>query len=369
MDKKQLVKELYDLRTALLLLAVKCEEVDNREYLDFLCDSEKMYFDGQNDPYATSIYQYNAPLAIEYNPNESKPWPAIENWIKMYDLSRDHILIEGMALYMPDYVFLFDHLANKNVFNKYWKKVRKQTTVKISTFTNQPTKMNYPEFFGRNANIELAMKNFNSVNINVLKVKKRICEDSLKNPKSPLFKYYKLKEVRDHFIPRIDYLIEHRGEVTELAESNCQKKYGISHIRTPKEVKADEEIIKEVNQAVVILEKKYDFVSRVDWKELDALIYFLETGRADTIKEALNLNDLKKYKDQIVASVDRVNRTVIQGITAIRSDLNTYFNTLFAKLDSLNSSLVDVANELSRNTNALHYSSDRICQAIDLKIR
>lgn len=367
MEKKELLQNLYDLRTALLLMAVKCDDLGRRNHFDRLCKEEKMYSSDQEDPYVTSVYQYNAEPLIDYDPDSKESWPAIKNWIKMYGLAENHILIEGLSKFVPDYVFLFDHLSPKPKFIKFWKKAHKYQSSTESQYFGY---VYYPQkFFGINENIELAMDNFNLLNVNVLKIKKKICEDALVNKKSPLLRYYKQKEIYRYFLPRIEFLIKNRHKTTATAEYKCKQKYGVIAPRTKQKIAIDKKITNELSKATHILEEKYSFVSRTDWRDIDCFIYFLETGRADTMKEALNLNDLKKYKDEIVASVDRVNRTVIQGITALRNDLSTYFNTLFSHLDSLNNSLIDIADELRKNRYAISYSSNQICRAIDNVIK
>lgn len=365
MEKNELVKQLYELRTGLLVLALSRQAIEKREEFDNLCLREKMYHSKMTDSNVISSYQYNCPTTTNFNAGDIKEWPAISEFIKMYNLSIGHIVIGGFLEFVPHYVFLFDHLAEKKLLPKYWKKALKTKVWRKSVLDGSMFKMNYPAY-DSNKDINRAIDNFNMVNINVLKIKKQICEDALVNKNSALLKYYSLHDVECYFIPRINYLLEHRNEIVEDVENYCIAKYGIPYMRSQEQISADFELINEISRGITLLENKYSFISKSDWKDIDAILFFLESGRADTLKEALNLNDLKKYKEEIVASVDRVNRNIINGINAVRNDLDYYFNTMFDKLDGLNSSLVDVAKNISANTSAIRYSSNEICNLIKL---
>ena len=369
MEKKELIKNLYDLRTGLLLLALQCDDIDRRNWFDNYVHQHPMFIRDLTEPHITGAYLTFENVKTPFDPKSGKEWPAINELIEMADADRNHILFEGLIKYIPDYVFLFDHMSPKPVFDKYWKKATKSKSTILRESVYEPGVKYYSKFprsfYGLNDTIDLTVEYFKYKNINVLKIQKQICEDALKNKNSPLLKYYKEKIIQNYFIPKIDWLIEHHEENAATDVKYCLDNYYMYLKRTDAEVKQDQVNLKQVKEAIKILEDKYNFISRVDWNDIDAFIYFLETGRADTMKEALNLNDLKKYKDEIVASVNRVNDNVIRGITAIRQDLHRYFSTLFYQLNSLNASLESVAGEIANNTRAINYSSDQICRLID----
>lgn len=51
-----------------------------------------------------------------------------------------------------------------------------------------------------------------------------------------------------------------------------------------------------------------------DWENLDFIIFYIETGRADTIKEALLLVDKQRQTDQLVKAIGLATRSVCQTI-------------------------------------------------------
>ena len=74
------------------------------------------------------------------------------------------------------------------------------------------------------------------------------------------------------------------------------------------------------------------FIDERDWDNLDLLTYYIETGRADTVKESLQLLDRQKQTDQIVAAVNEaagaICRTVSTGLAALQNDMRKCFNIL-----------------------------------------
>lgn len=74
------------------------------------------------------------------------------------------------------------------------------------------------------------------------------------------------------------------------------------------------------------------FLDERDWNNLDLLTYYIETGRADTVKESLQLLDRQKQTDQIVSTINEaagaVCRAVKTGLTALQDDMHRCFGIL-----------------------------------------
>lgn len=369
MEKRELVNQLYDLRTALLVLGVKCDEINKKETFEKMWADKhknKNYFDYDDEDFVL-YYETNCALSFEFEDKAYRTWGEWmwDNIIDMYDLNPNYDpLVILRNLYEIKYI---DPIGKGNTSDFDLQRIKIE-------FNNRGLLTKYSSDIQIYHRMLCAFLN----NINFLNYRKKVLEDAKTNKKSPyfrelydgkkygLFKRIKAQKEIDAILKNVNHDISYFEKDNKKDQALMIKKYYVCKIRNSNEKKADKEVLNEVKEAIKILEKKFSLLSKSDWADIDALIFFLESGRADSIKEALNLNDLKKYKDEIVASVDRVNQTVIQGIHAIRQDLNLYFNTLFSKLDNLNNSLVMVAKEISKNTAALHYSSEQICRAIHL---
>lgn len=371
MEKKELLKELYDLRRVLLILAVKCDEVNKKILFEEKWNSKhgnKNYFDYDDEDFVL-FYETNCKLAFEFptKPKKGYGWSdwLWENMIEMYDLNPTYEPLIRLRRETWNYL---NPIKNGNTDMYLSNDIEKKYNEAYNTFK-------------KDAQIYERMLAAFVNNINFHQYRKKVLLDAKSNKNSPYFMDYidkkklgifarkKAAKEIDDILKQVERDIKFFEKDNKKDEALMKQKYMTCSVRTKAEIKADEQALQEVKEASKILEKKYSFISKADWEDIDALIFFLESGRADTLKEALNLNDMKKYKDEIVASVDRVNRTVIKGIITIRRDLNVYFNTLFVKLDALNDSLINIAGEIAKNTEAIHYSSKQICQSIEKATR
>ncbi len=65
----------------------------------------------------------------------------------------------------------------------------------------------------------------------------------------------------------------------------------------------------------VALKKTYSpLIMQSDWENIDMLIYYLSTGRADDLKEALQLYDRQKQTDEIVGAIRQAEYTIANEI-------------------------------------------------------
>lgn len=84
-------------------------------------------------------------------------------------------------------------------------------------------------------------------------------------------------------------------------------------------------------------------VDERDWANLDYIIYAVETGRADTIKETLLLLDREKQTDRIVTTIETASREIAQTLQRGFSALSKQMSNSFAML----------AKKIQENTNAV----------------
>ena len=81
------------------------------------------------------------------------------------------------------------------------------------------------------------------------------------------------------------------------------------------------------------LEKQFaTVIDRRDWKNLDLIIYFLETGRADSRKEALQLVDKEMQANTIVKALgiaaQEIRDTIRDGLNQVRNDMVQCFSIM-----------------------------------------
>ena len=93
------------------------------------------------------------------------------------------------------------------------------------------------------------------------------------------------------------------------------------------------------------------FLDERDWDNLDLLTYYIETGRADTVKESLQLLDRQKQTDQIVRAVNEaagaVCRTVNNGLRVLQNDMRRCFNVLSEQIESVGSAVSSINGRIS----------------------
>ncbi len=89
-----------------------------------------------------------------------------------------------------------------------------------------------------------------------------------------------------------------------------------------------------------------------DWKNLDLIIYLLETGRADTTKEALQQVDVYRHTEQIV--------------TAIKEASSEICKTIQVGMDRLNSTILNCSNIISNSLGKIAESQGNLLNELKL---
>lgn len=78
--------------------------------------------------------------------------------------------------------------------------------------------------------------------------------------------------------------------------------------------------------------KAYPLIDFRDWENVDLIIYYFETGRADDMKEALQLVDRQRQTDQIVEAIENasesISRTIDRSMAQLGSALAQSFSVL-----------------------------------------
>ena len=82
-----------------------------------------------------------------------------------------------------------------------------------------------------------------------------------------------------------------------------------------------------------------NFLDVRDWSYIDLIIYYFETGRADTLKEALQLVDNEKRNEVLVKAIstacEELSKVIYDGFYQLRKDIDNGIKLLATKIEDL----------------------------------
>ena len=81
-----------------------------------------------------------------------------------------------------------------------------------------------------------------------------------------------------------------------------------------------------------MLETSDGIITERDWANLDLLVFYLETGRADSLKEALQLVDKQRQTDQITYAIHEASYYIASTVELNMNRLGTIVNNGFSRL-------------------------------------
>ena len=186
---------------------------------------------------------------------------------------------------------------------------------------------------------------------NDLKTEKSLCELNYREWKS-LESLYELKQKEE------EKLLAEATQLDSDIESKQSESQAVALVLTEK-----------AQGMKLALNNTYDsWLSESDWQNTDLLIYYLETGRADDLKEALLLVDKQRQTDQIVRAVREAGIAVQ---TSIETSMARLGDGLARSFSVLSSQLERVSLRLSRMATAQEESlaaSERNMQRLGAQI-
>lgn len=113
----------------------------------------------------------------------------------------------------------------------------------------------------------------------------------------------------------------------ETAVMNAKAEAGIQRIND--EITALMSASSQISKA---LSDNYPWFSESDWENTDLVIYYLQTGRADTIKEALYQVDRQRQTEQIVSVISQATQYLVGTINNNFYSLEKLVKSSFQKL-------------------------------------
>ena len=105
-----------------------------------------------------------------------------------------------------------------------------------------------------------------------------------------------------------------------------------------------------------LLEEYGHIITEDDWENIDLLIFYLNTGRADSLKEALQLVDRQRQTDQIADAIDTaasyISNTIETNTYKLARVMDNCFSKLSNQIDRNHQELLSSVNSMSGNLNS-----------------
>lgn len=106
-----------------------------------------------------------------------------------------------------------------------------------------------------------------------------------------------------------------------------------------------------------------------DWQHIDLVIFYFETGRADTLKEALQQVDRKVQTDEIIEAIEtagqNISSTIRMSMNELRGDLNKSFNRLSEQLALQHAEQMTALGNINRNIERTNESIAKLQSATE----
>lgn len=166
-------------------------------------------------------------------------------------------------------------------------------------------------------------------------------------------KHYKLQHTsavnaKDGEVRTAQSMLEKLPEVREKARAILKQK--------------DDKIapIKEsCNEFYMALKKQFSsLLDERDWQNLDLVIYELETRRADSVKEALQLVDrelqTERIQQTIVLATEQISYEIRRGFAELKETMIECSRVISAQLSVVNLQLEEVSGQLSELTDSVN---------------
>ena len=144
--------------------------------------------------------------------------------------------------------------------------------------------------------------------------------------------------------------VSERGVSNSIVENFSMMEANFKKYILPKSIA----FIKSVKQAM--LQESNGVISEYDWQNLDLLIFYLENGRADSLKEAYQLVDKQRQTDQIVSSIREasyhISSAINAGFNRLGALISGCFSNLSKQIQSNHREISDSISSLERTVKA-----------------
>ncbi len=122
--------------------------------------------------------------------------------------------------------------------------------------------------------------------------------------------------------------------------------------------------VKEIKKALQV--ELQGIITEPDWENVDLLIFYLSTGRADSLKEALLLVDKQRQTDQIANAIAASAKYISNTVSENTFKLGTLLHTHFTKLSrSIDDNFAKISTDLNAVSSGLDLMEQKIGSGLD----
>ncbi|MBR2645937.1 MAG: hypothetical protein IKD47_00040 [Clostridia bacterium] len=150
-------------------------------------------------------------------------------------------------------------------------------------------------------------------------------------------------EIRDKWMVQ-NSINDLKKKIDVLREDNRCKEKALEKIKIKSQLeiqkidKKTQEYYQEAQSLYNVLKKEFsDFLQIVDWGNIDLLIYYFMTGRADDMKEALQQVDRQRQTEQIETAINNASiqicGTIQKAFSQLQASIAQSFSLLSEQLD------------------------------------
>lgn len=122
--------------------------------------------------------------------------------------------------------------------------------------------------------------------------------------------------------------------------------------------------------AVALAQQFAPVLNLADWKNTDLIIFYMQTGRADTMKEALQQADRQRQTDSIINEVRNATRAIVSeinsGFAALGQAMVSCFSVLSSQMSSTHARTLNAMGQI-QSQNAELISQARLNNALQAK--
>lgn len=110
------------------------------------------------------------------------------------------------------------------------------------------------------------------------------------------------------------------------------------------------------------------FLDERDWKHVDLIIFYLETGRGDTLKECLQQVDRQVQVDAIISEIRKASNSICQtinrSINQLRVEMVGCFNNLSNQLNIQHKEIMGKLNDINKGISSINKNINDLNSAI-----
>ena len=115
-------------------------------------------------------------------------------------------------------------------------------------------------------------------------------------------------------------------------------------------------LAKESQEIIENAQKLYPVIDFRDWENVDLIIFYYETGRADTMKEALQQVDRQRQNETLVKAVgmatEMIAKTIQQSVGSLEKTLDNSFRKLSVQLEFQHQTSLEEVSKLGAKLEA-----------------